>query len=114
MEILINIKFTSPEQDADFWEQLFAGLCDEKRGAWLEEQFEYFGEVAANAITELMDDCEKNYNTVVFETYERKGNQLETCLNGGWGLFKCLPKIRNLLLLCNVQDLQIDDPDQAC
>jgi hypothetical protein len=114
MELLINIRFTSPEKDVEFWEQLLAGLCNEKRGAWLEEQFEYFGVAAADAITALMDDCEKNHNTVIFETYERNDRQLETCINSGWGTFKCLPKIKNLLLLCNVQNLHIDDPEQEC
>ncbi len=34
MEAYFEIKFTSPEQDLDFWSQLAEGLCDNKRGAW--------------------------------------------------------------------------------
>lgn len=114
MEILINIQFTSPQKDEDFWSELLAGLCDEKRGAWLEEKFERFGDAAATAITRLMDDCESFHGDVVFETWGRDGNQFETCLNGGWGIFDCLPKIQGLLELCNVQNLRIDKPEEEC
>lgn len=113
MEIMINIKFTSPQKDQEFWEELLAGLCDEKRGTWLEEKFERFGDAAATAITQLMDDCEHSHGGVVFETWGRDSNQFETCLNGGWGIFDCLSKIQRLLELCHVQDLQIDKPEDV-
>ena len=48
---------------------------------------------------------------MIFEGSERDGNQFETCVNGGWIIFDLLPKIRQLLDLCGVQDLYIDDPE---
>lgn len=118
MEILVDIKFISPEKDVDFWGQLATGLCDHKRGVWLEEQFEHFGEQASSLITEIMDECDKSNasgEALIFESWERDGNRFEACINGGWIVFDLLPKIRELLELCGVQDLYMDDPeDNEC
>lgn len=118
MEIYVDIKFNSSEQDADFWAQLAEGLCRHKRGAWLEAQFERFGKQTASLITEIMDECDKSNaggDALIFEVWERDGNHFETCVNGGWIIFDLLPKIRLLLELCGVQDLHIDDPeDDEC
>jgi hypothetical protein len=118
MEIYIDIKFTSPDKDTEFWTQLAEGLCDHKRGAWLEEQFDYFGEAASALITDIMDECDKTNagaEALIFETWERNGNHFEACVNGGWAIFDLLPKIKELLLLCGVQDLYTDNPeDNEC
>jgi hypothetical protein len=118
MEVYVNIKFTSPEQDVEFWAHLAEGLCDHKRGAWLEEQFDRFGEQASSLITEIMDECDKSNaggQALIFESWERDGNQFEACINGGWIIFDLLPRIRELLELCGVQDLYMDDPeDNEC
>ena len=115
MEIYVDIKFTSPEQDSEFWAQLAEGLCDHKRGAWLEERFEHFGESASSLISDIMDECDKSNaggEALIFEGWEREGNQFQTCVNGGWIIFDLLPKIRQLLELCGVQNLYIDDPEE--
>ena len=86
MEIYVDIKFNSSEQDADFWAQLAEGLCRHKRGAWLEAQFERFGEQTASLITEIMDECDKTNaggDALIFEGWERDGNQFETCVKVG-------------------------------
>ena len=118
MEILVGIKFTSPEQDSEFWGRLAEGLCGHRRGAWLESQFDRFGEEASSLITDIMDECEKRNaggDALIFESWEQNGNQFKTCVNGGWIIFDLLPKIRLLLELCDVQDLHIDDPeDDEC
>lgn len=118
MEIYVDIKFISPEKDVEFWAQLAEGLCDHKRGAWLENQFDCFGEQASNLIAGIMDECDKTNaggDALIFEGWERDGNQFETCVNGGWIIFDLLPKIRQLLELCGVQDLYMDDPeDNEC
>lgn len=116
MEIYVDIKFTSPEKDPDFWAQLAEGLCNHKRGAWLEGQFDRFGKQASALIAEIMDVCDKTNaggEALIFEGWERDGNRFETCVNGGWIIFDLLPKIRELLELCGVQDLYMDDPEDS-
>jgi len=115
MEILVNIRFCSVENEVAFWANLAKGLCDHKRGVWLEEQFERFGEQASSLITEIMDECDKSNaggEALIFESWGRDGNQFEICVNGGWIIFDLLPKIRQLLELCGVQNLYIDDPEE--
>ena len=118
MEIQVEIKFISVEKDSEFWSQLAEGLCKHKRGAWLEEQFDRFGERASSLITQIMDECDKSNaggEALIFEGWERDGNRFETCVNGGWIIFDLLPKIRELLEVCGVQDLYMDDPeDNEC
>lgn len=114
MEIMVNITFTSPEKDSDFWAQLAEGLCDHQRGAWLEEQFEYFSEAACTLVAEMMDECDKTNaggEALIFETWSKDGNRFATCINGGWVIFDLLPRIKELLLLCGVQDLYLDNPE---
>ena len=115
MEAYFEIKYISPEKDTKFWEKLAEGLCDNKRGAWLEEQFDRFGEKASALITEIMDECDKSNaggEAIIFETWEREGNQFQITGNGGWILFDLLPKIRELLLICSVKNLVLDDPEE--
>jgi hypothetical protein len=115
MEILVNIRFCSVENEVPFWAHLAKGLCDHKRGVWLEEQFERFGEQASSLITQIMDECDKSNaggEALIFESWGRDGNQFEICVNGGWIIFDLLPKIRQLLELCGVQNLYIDDPEE--
>lgn len=118
MEIYVDIKFRGAEKDSEFWIQLAEGLCDHKRGAWLESQFERFGEQASSLITQIMDECDKSNaggEALIFESWQRNGNQFEICVNGGWIIFDLLPKIRELLEVCGVQDLYMDDPeDNEC
>ena len=115
MEIMVEIKFISPEKDSPFWAQLAEGLCDHQRGAWLEEQFEPFGEKASTLITDILDECDRTNagsHALVFETWSQDGNHFETCINGGWVILDLLPKMKELLLLCGVQNLYMDDPEE--
>ena len=59
MEILVEIKFNSSEQSSTFWAQLAEGLCNHQRGAWLEEQFNHFGEEASALLTDVMNECNR-------------------------------------------------------
>jgi hypothetical protein len=116
MEIYVDIKFTSPEKDIEFWSQLAEGLCDHKRGAWLEGQFDRFGEKASALVSEMMDECDRGNSggqALIFETWSREGNRFETTVNGGWAIFDLWPKVKELLLLCGVQDLEMDDPEEG-
>jgi hypothetical protein len=63
-----------------------------------------------------MEECEKTNagsEALIFESWERDGNRFETCMNGGWIIFELLPKIRQLLELCGVQDLYIENPEDS-
>jgi hypothetical protein len=66
-------------------------------------------------ITNIMDECDKSNaggDALIFETWKQNGNQFQTCVNGGWLIFDLLPKIRELLELCGVQDLHIDNLEE--
>jgi hypothetical protein len=115
MEASFTIKFTSPEADIEFWAQLAKGLCNDKRGAWLEEQFDRFGDKAASLITSIMNECERQSNAgghaIMFDTWKRNKNRFYVTANGGWILEDLLPLMRELLLSCGVQNLVLEDPE---
>ncbi|MDO6748470.1 hypothetical protein [Gilvimarinus sp. 1_MG-2023] len=112
MSIFNTICFKSSEKDCEAWQKMLAGLYEGKQGAWLEEQFERFGEAAEQEIEQLMDDCEETLGRVWFEGFNANGNQFECALDGNFDAHHCLPRIKQLLSVCGATDININMPEE--
>lgn len=106
MEIRFDISFNVPDEDLEFWKKLGVGLCEDKRGAWLECQFDDFGDAAAQQIEVIMDECDK-HGGLNFEEWEQEENgQLHVYGEGGWSTIELLPMIGKLLEICGATNIQ--------
>lgn len=105
MEIQATIEFDVDEHTASVWQDIMAGLNQDKQGAWLEDQFEHLGEAAASALESLLDDCERSHQEVHFEAAMIKGSHCLVSLMGGYGLPESLARIRLFLEVCGVQNI---------
>lgn len=108
MELPVTFSFTIQEKDASFWAQLCAGLCEHKQGAWLEEQFQYFGSQVSVVLEELLDLCDASHENVWFEWYEQNDLTFRIVMVGGYGTEDCLPQIKKFLNACPISNLSIE------